>query len=248
MRHVQATRYVTALREGGSLPGLVEADDDGLYVVKFRGAGQGPGALVSEVVAGELGRAVGLNVPELVVIGVAPELGHAEPDAEIQDLIEASPGSNVGMDFLPGALPFDSTGSGIDPDAAAGIVWLDWLTTNIDRTPRNPNLLTWHDRVWLIDHGAAFFRQHGPVPLSMTTDRPTPMLSEHVLLPRAGSLADAAERLTDPARQAVADVVDSIPSEWLGPDRERAREQFRHFLRSRLDDRDQIERDLEPDA
>lgn len=248
MRHVQATRYVTALREGGSLPGLVEADDDGLYVVKFRGAGQGPGALVSEVVAGELGRAIGLNVPELVVIGVDPELGHAEPDPEIQDLIEASHGSNVGMDFLPGALPFDSAGSGIDPDEAAGIVWFDWLTTNIDRTPRNPNLLSWHGRVWLIDHGAAFFRQHGPVPLSVTVDRPTPMLAEHVLLPHAGSLADAAERLTGAARQAVDDAVGSIPSEWLGPDPEGAREQFRLFLELRLDKRDQIERDLEQDA
>ncbi len=248
MRHVQATRYVTALREGGSLPGLVEADDDGLYAVKFRGAGQGPGALVSEVVAGRLGRAIGLNVPELVVIEVAPELGHAEPDPEIQELIEASHGINVGMDFLPGALPFDSAAGGIDPDQAAEIVWFDWLTTNIDRTPRNPNLLTWHGRVWLIDHGAAFFRQHGPVPLSLTADRPTPMLAEHVLLPHAGSVHEAAERLTGAARQAVDDSVASVPSEWLGTDPEETREQFRLFLQSRLDDRDQIERDLDPDA
>ncbi len=249
MRQVTATRYVTALREGGSLPGLVEADDDGLYVVKFRGAGQGPGALVSEVVAGELGRAVGLNVPELVLIGVAPELGHAEPDPEIQELIEASPGTNLGMDFLPGALPFDSAAGGaIDPDEAAAIVWFDWLTTNIDRTPRNPNLLTWHDRVWLIDHGAAFFRQHGPVPLSVTAGRPTPMLAEHVLLPRSGSLTDAAERLSGPARAAVGSAVAAVPSEWLGPDPKEAREQFELFLESRLDDRDQIEKDLEPDA
>jgi hypothetical protein len=249
MRQVNATRYVTALREGGSLPGLVEADDDGLYVVKFRGAGQGPGALVSEVIAGELGRAIGMNVPELVTVRVAPELGHAEPDPEIQDLIEASLGLNLGMDFLPGALPFDAAGgSSVDPAEAAAIVWFDWLTTNIDRTPRNPNLLTWHGKVWLIDHGAAFFRQHGPVPLSLTAGRPTPMLAEHVLLPHAGSLSDAAERLTGAARAATDAAVESVPSEWLGPDPEGASEQFRLFLGSRLESQDQIEKDLEPNA
>lgn len=249
MRHVQATRYVTALREGGSLPGLVEADDDGLYVVKFRGAGQGPGALVAEVVAGELGRAIGLNVPELVVVDVAPEIGHAEPDPEIKELIEASHGSNLGMDFLPGALPYDSVGSGrIDPAEAASIVWFDWLTTNIDRTPRNPNLLTWHDRVWLIDHGAAFFRQHGPVPLSMTAGRPTPMLADHVLLPHAGSITDAAEELSGPAGRAAGDAVAAVPSEWLGPDPDAAREQFRLFIVARLANRERIEGDLRPDA
>jgi hypothetical protein len=247
MRRVTATRYVTALREGGSLPGLVEADDDGLYVVKFRGAGQGPGALVSEVIAGELGRAIGLNVPELVVVDIAPEIGHAEPDPEIKALIEASHGSNAGMDFLPGALPFDSAGGGgIDADEAADIVWFDWLTTNIDRTPRNPNLLTWHGRVWLIDHGAAFFRQHGPVPLSVTADRPTPMLREHVLLPQAGSLEAAAERLSGPAADAAGDAVGSVPSEWLGPDPEAAREQFKLFLEARLENRQRIEGDLKP--
>ncbi len=239
---------MTALREGGSLPGLVEADDDGLYAVKFRGAGQGPGALVSEVVAGELGRAIGLNIPELVVISVAPELGHAEPDPEIKELIEASHGNNVGMDFLPGALPFDSAAASIDPGEAAAIVWFDWLTTNIDRTPRNPNLLTWHGRVWLIDHGAAFFRQHGAVPLSVTADRPTPMLADHVLLPHAGPVHEVAERLSGPAFEAVGDSVASIPSEWLGPDPEGAREQFRLFIESRLRNRDQIEKDLEQDA
>jgi hypothetical protein len=249
MRHVEATRYVTALREGGSLPGLVEGDDDGLYVVKFRGAGQGPGALVSEVIAGELGRAIGLNVPELVVIDIAPEIGHAEPDPEIKELIEASHGTNLGMDFLPGALPFDSAGRGtIDPDEAASVVWFDWLITNIDRTPRNPNLLTWHGRVWLIDHGAAFFRQHGPVPLSLTAGRPTPMLSEHVLLPHAGPLDAAADRLEEPVRRAAGAAIGSVPSEWLGPGPEAAREQFMLFLEARLESRERIRGDLMPDA
>ncbi len=147
---IQALRYVTPLREGGSLPAVMEADDDGTYVVKFRGAGQGPGALVAEVVAGEIARRIGLPVPELVLVDVAPELGHAEPDPEIQELIEASPGLNLGMDFLPGALPFAlSPETNPDPDLAADIVFFDALITNIDRTPRNPNLLTWHGRTWL---------------------------------------------------------------------------------------------------
>jgi hypothetical protein len=237
---------VTALREGGSLPGLVEADDDGLYVVKFRGAGQGPGALVSEVVAGELGRAIGLRVPELVVIDVSPELGHAEPDPEIQELIEKSSGANLGLDFLPGALPFDGiSGGGIDPDEAASIVWFDWLITNVDRTPRNPNMLTWHGGVWLIDHGAAFFRQHGPVPLALTAGRPTPMLSEHLLLPAAGSVSSAGRRLAGRAGQATEAAVAAVPSEWLGPDPEATREQFVLFLQARLNDEDgRMEKDL----
>jgi hypothetical protein len=248
MRRVSATRYVTALREGGSLPGLVEADDDGLYVVKFRGAGQGPGALVSEVVAGELGRAIGLRVPELVVIDVSPELGHAEPDPEIQELIEASPGTNLGMDFLPGALPCDgSSTQGLDPEEAAAIVWFDWLITNVDRTPRNPNLLTWHGELWLIDHGAAFFRQHGPVPLSLTADRPTTMLSEHLLLPCAAPVGTAAARLSGPVREAIDAAVAAVPPEWLGPDPEGAREQFALFLEARLENHEQMEGDLYPD-
>jgi len=159
LRSVAAIRYVTPLREGGSLPGLVEADDDGLYVVKFSGAGQGLGALVAEVIVGELARRLGLLVPELVEVDLDPALGAAEPDPEIQDLITGSAGSNLGVDFLPGALPY-TPGGPWRPDErlAADIVWLDALTTNVDRTPRNPNMLIWHDRLWLIDHGAALYR------------------------------------------------------------------------------------------
>src|SRR5215208_8357152 len=142
------------------MPGLVEADDDGLYVLKFRGAGQGAKALAAELVAGELGRALGLQVPELVLIELDPALGAAEPDPEIQDLIAASAGINLGVDFLPGALPYTPTEP---PDAAlaAEVVWLDALVTNVDRTPRNPNLLRWHGNLWLIDHGAALYAVHG---------------------------------------------------------------------------------------
>jgi len=159
-RAVTATRYVTPLREGGSMPGLVEADDDGLYVLKFRGAGQGPKALAAELVAREVGRALGLPVPEIVFVELDPALGHAEPDPEIQELIAASGGRNLGMDFLPGALPF-APSQPPDPALAAAVVWFDALVMNVDRTPRNPNLLHWHGRLWLIDHGAALYVHHG---------------------------------------------------------------------------------------
>jgi hypothetical protein len=156
LRRVCAVRYAAPLREGGSLPALVEADDDGLYVVKFRGSGQGPKALVAELVAGELARALGLPVPEIAFVELDPALGRAEPDPEIKELIEASGGRNLGLDFLPGSLAYTPAAAGeIDPRLAADVVWFDALVTNIDRTPRNTNLLLWHGALWLIDHGAA---------------------------------------------------------------------------------------------
>jgi hypothetical protein len=236
LRTVTATRYAEALREGGSLPGLLEADDDGLYVTKFRGAGQGERALVAEVLAGELARAIGLPVPELVVIDVAPELGHAEPDPEIQELIEASPGLNLGMDFLPGAMPFTlpADGDDVDPEFAADVVWFDALVTNVDRTHRNPNLLVWHGKIWLIDHGAAFFRQHAARPISDTAHDPVPMLADHVLLPVAGSIAEADERLGSAALSAVGGAVATIPAAWLGVNPASRRGDLAAFLTQRL--------------
>lgn len=235
LRHVVATRYVAPLREGGSMPGLVEADDDGLYVVKFRGAGQGAGALVAEVVAGELARALGLAVPELVVAEIAPELGHAEPDREIQELIEASPGANAGMDFLPGALGFTLLADPpLTPETAADVVWFDALVTNVDRTPANPNLLVWHGRTWLIDHGAAFFRQHGARPLAETAREPVPGPGDHVLLPVAGPLAEADARLAERALAAVDASIAAVPEGWLGADPGARRADFAAFLRARL--------------
>src|SRR5258705_195383 len=165
LRTVTATRYVTPLREGGSLPAIVEADDDGLYVCKFRGAGQGPKALAAEIVAGELARGLGLPVPDLVLVELDPALAAAEPDPEIQDLIVASAGLNLGVDFLPGALPYTPT-EPPDGELAADVVWFDALVTNVDRTPRNPNLLRWHTNLWLIDHGAALYAFHGADPLA----------------------------------------------------------------------------------
>jgi hypothetical protein len=229
VRTVTATRYVTPLREGGSLPGLVEADDDGLYVVKFRGAGQGPKALVAEVIAGELARALGLPVPELVLVELDTALGRAEPDPEIQDLVDASGGTNLGLDFLPGALAFDAgAGARLDPALAADVVWLDALVMNVDRTPRNPNLLMWHGRLFLIDHGAALYLQHGADDLAATADRPFPAIRDHVLLPYAGSLLEADERLAPRAAEALG-VIELVPEAWIGD-----REPYRQWLRGRL--------------
>ncbi|MEA2219987.1 MAG: hypothetical protein QOJ35_2613 [Solirubrobacteraceae bacterium] len=234
LRRVTATRYVEPLREGGSLPGLLEADDDGMYVTKFRGAGQGEAALVAEVVAGELARALGLLVPELVVVDVPPELGHAEPDPEIQDLLAASPGANLGMDFLPGSLPFTLPADPpVDPALAAEVVWFDTLVTNVDRTHRNPNLLVWGKRTWLIDHGAAFFRQHGG-PLAPTAHDGVPMLAEHVLLPLAASIRAADERLAARALAAVDGAVALVPDVWLGADPGARRDDLTAFLTARL--------------
>jgi len=213
MRHIAATRYVAPLREGGSLPGLVEADDDGLYVVKFRGAGQGPLALVAEVIGGELGRSLGLPVPELVLIDVDVRLAAAEPDPEIQELIAASAGMNLGIDFLPGALPLAGD---VDPSFAADVVWFDALITNVDRTPRNPNLLQWHGKPWLIDHGAALYAQHGSGDFAAAATAPFVLAAEHVLLPGADPIADAAARLASRMdRVLVEAVVEQVPEEWL---------------------------------
>ena len=242
-----ATRYVTPLREGGSLPALVEADDDGLYVAKFRGAGQGPGALVAEVVAGELGRALGLPVPELVLAELDPELPRAEPDEEIQDLLTASAGTNLGVDFLPGALPFTPAAThAVDPAFAADVVWFDALVTNVDRTPRNPNLLVWHGRTWLIDHGAALYRQHGEAPLADSARARFAHIGDHVLLPAAEPIAAADERLAERAREAVADAAALVPEEWLSdhrPDpRSARRADLVAFLHARLQEpRDFVE-------
>ena len=211
LRTVTATRYVTPLREGGSLPAIVEADDDGLYVCKFRGAGQGPRALAAEIVAGELARGLGLPVPELVLVELDAELARAEPDPEIQDLIRASDGLNLGVDFLPGALPY-SPAAPPDPDLAAAVVWLDALVENVDRTPRNPNLLRWHGRLWLIDHGASLFVHHGSADPLTVARRPFPGIRDHVLLGAAGSVLEADAALAERADPGAAAAL--VPPAW----------------------------------
>jgi hypothetical protein len=218
MRTVAATRYVTPLREGGSLPAIVEGDDCGLYVAKFRGAGQGPKALVAEVVAGELARAAGLRVPELVRLEVDAALGRNEPDSEIRALLKASVGPNLGVDYLPGSATFDPVaGPAPSADEASEIVWLDAFLTNVDRTPRNPNLLAWHRQLWLIDHGAALFFHHAWDPARDVSRAPFPQVKDHVLLPWAAALRDAATRLAARlAGGAVEAALARVPDAWLG--------------------------------
>ncbi len=214
IRRVRASRYVAPLREGGSLPGLMEADDDGLYVVKFRGAGQGGLALVAEIFLGELARSLGLPVPEIVLIDVDADLAAAEGDPEIQELIRASDGLNLGMDFLPGAFGFAPP---VLRDLAARIVWFDGLCMNVDRTAKNPNLLRWHNQIWMIDHGAAMPAQHGDAPLEEASVRAFERIAQHVLLNFAGSILDAHQemsaRLTEPVVRTAASF---IPAEWTG--------------------------------
>jgi len=217
LRTVTATRYVTPLREGGSLPALVEASDDGLYVTKLRGAGQGPKALAAEVICGELARALSLPVPDLVFVQVPVELSHAEPDPEIQELLQASAGVNLGLDFLPGSLPYTPAGRvQPSPAQAAAIVWFDALVENVDRTPRNPNLLVWHGSPWLIDHGAALYRQHAAGGLG-NGGGSFPLSAQHVLLPIAGPIAEADARLGPLMDRALVErVVALVPDDWLG--------------------------------
>ena len=223
MRTVTATRYVTPLREGGSLPAVIEADDDGLYVLKFRGAGQGPKALVAELVAGEIARALGLPVPEIVFIELDTDLARTEPDPEIQDLIRASGGLNLGLDYLSGALTFDPLADATDADLASRIVWFDALVTNLDRTARNTNMLVWHRRLWLIDHGAALYFHHAGLGDPAAATRPFPLIAQHVLLPVASRLREVDQALADLLPRSTLDaIVDAVPASWLEVTDERA--------------------------
>jgi hypothetical protein len=218
MRTVTATRYATPLREGGSLPAIVEADDAGLYVVKFRAAGQGTKALVAELIAGELARAAGLRVPEIVLVEIGPELGRNEPDPEIRDLLKGSVGLNVGLDYLPGSVMFDPlVGPAPAADEASEVVWFDALVTNVDRTARNPNLLCWHRRLWLIDHGASLYFHHD---WARAGERaalsPFAPVRDHVLLPWAAALEEAGARLSARlSREVVERVLGEVPDAWL---------------------------------
>ncbi|CAN5274117.1 aminotransferase class I and II [soil metagenome] len=216
MRTLTVTRYVTPLREGGSLPAVVEADDEGLYVLKFRGAGQGPKALIAELIAGELARALGLPVPEIVLAELDPDLAQTEPDPEIQDLIRASAGLNLALDYLPGSMGFDPAVDRVSAEFASQLVWFDAFVCNVDRSARNTNLLVWHRKPWLIDHGASLYFHHGwDGDMAMAASR-FPMIRDHVLLPAAGALAQADAALS--ARldaKLFADVLAQVPDAWL---------------------------------
>ena len=216
LRTVHVTRYILPLREGGSLPALVEADDGFRYVVKFRGAGQGIKVLVAELLVGELARFLGLRVPELVFCELNEAFGRAEPDEEIQDLLKASVGQNLALHFLAGASTFDPLVTKVAPRLASQIVWLDCLTLNVDRTARNTNMLIWHQELWLIDHGAALYIHHTGPAWAQPRPRPFPQVKDHVLLPQASELAavdaEYRARLTPEVLHAI---VALVPDEWL---------------------------------
>lgn len=244
MRTIHATEYVTPLREGGSLPAIVEGDDDGTYVLKFRGAGQGPRALIAELVSGELARVLGLPVPEIVFATLDPRMAKTEPDPEIQDLLKKSEGLNLALDYLPGSITFDPIVSRpVEENTrlASSIVWFDALVTNVDRTAKNTNLLVWHRELFMIDHGATLIFHHAwDAPLERARS-PYKQIGEHVLLPWATELrevdAELAARLT---RNAIESVVALIPDEWLGDESrfasiEEHRNGYRDYLLRRLD-------------
>lgn len=240
IRTIHVTRYVTPLREGGSLPAIVEADDEGMYVVKFRGAGQGPRALIAELVAGEIARALGLPMPELVFASLHQDLARTEPDPEIHALIHDSAGLNLAIDYLPGSVMFDRLIHPIDSTLASQIVWFDAFVTNVDRTVRNTNMLMWHRRLWLIDHGASMYFHHSPewtTHMDRATE-PFAMINTHVLLPKADRLTDVDEDMAARLTPAVVDgIVNLIPDVWLdGNDTDAAsqRSAYSQYLLARL--------------
>lgn len=236
IRTVYVTRYVTPLREGGSLPAIVEADDDGMYVLKFRGAGQGPKALIAELICGELARHLGFRVPEIVFADLDVELSRSEPDPEIQDLLKASAGANLALDYLPGSITFDPVVDKIDPEHASRIVWFDAFITNVDRTARNSNMLMWHKELWLIDHGAALYFQHAWDRWKEQSESRFSQIKDHVLLPFASELSTADEYFRSLLNAEVfRDICEAIPTEFLGGDADEKRDIYTQFLTSRLE-------------
>jgi len=239
LRQVDIIRYVTPLREGGSLPAIVEADDGFLYVLKFRGAGQGIKALIAELIGGEIARALGLKVPEIVFATVDPAFGRTEPDEEIQDLLKASEGLNLALHYLSGAITFDPSVSRIESLLASQIVWLDSLITNVDRTARNTNMLMWYKELWLIDHGAALYFHHNWDNWEEQSKRPFALIKDHVLLPWASELekADQAFRSILTADR-IDQILSQIPVEWLAGlsplSVEENRAVYKQFLVNRL--------------
>ena len=239
-RVVNVTRYVVPLREGGSLPAIVEADDGFLYVLKFRGAGQGIKALIAELIGGEIARTLGFKVPEIVFANVDEAFGRIEGDEEIQDLLKFSTGVNLGLHFLSGAISFDPTVTQVDSRTASGIVWLDCLITNVDRTPRNTNMLVWYKDLWLIDHGAALYFHHSWDNWEEQSTRPFSRIKDHVLLPWADDL-DAIDKEFHSRLNAdrIREIVSLVPDEWLNADAPamaaiEKRKVYEQFLNNRL--------------
>ncbi|MBK0378100.1 HipA family kinase [Mucilaginibacter segetis] len=239
LRTVNVTRYVTPLREGGSLPAIAEADDDFLYVLKFRGAGQGPKALIAELIGGEIARTLGFKIPELVFVNLDEAFGRTEPDEEIQDLLKFSVGLNLGLHYLSGAITFDPTVTLVDDLLSSQIVWLDALLTNVDRTVRNTNMLIWHNELWLIDHGAALYFHHSMDKWEEQAKRPFIQIKDHVLLSHASELETFDEhfrKILNP--QSILNIVSLIPDDWLTEtsfgSADKQRNIYADFLNSRI--------------
>jgi hypothetical protein len=240
LRTVHVTRYVTPLREGGSLPAIAEADDGFLYVLKFRGAGQGKKALIAEMIGGEIARALGLKVPELVFAELDEAFGQTEGDEEIQDLLKASQGLNLALHYLSGSITFDPVVTTVEPNPASKIVWLDYLISNMDRTVRNTNMLMWYKELWLIDHGASLYFHHSGRNWKEEAARPFDLIKDHVLLPYATEVQqidDECRKLLSP--KVVDEVVDLVPDEWLSDDlvyatAQEHRAAYKYYLKARV--------------
>lgn len=238
LKHLTAVRYVLPLREGGSLPAIVDTDEPGQYVLKFRGAGQGPKALVAELIAAGIAEAVGLPVPETAIISLGEGFGLSEPDPEIQDLLKASTGENFGLRYLQGAFGYEPAADGdtVNSVIASAMVWFDALITNVDRTASNPNLLTWNERLWLIDHGASLYFHHAPgADWQKRAEDRFALIKNHILLQQAGDLrvahADLAPKLT---REVLEGIVAAVPDEWLDEDPSTQRIAYVDYLLARL--------------
>jgi len=241
LRTVTVTRYITPLREGGSLPALAEADDDFKYVLKFKGAGHGVKALIAELLGCEIARALGFKVPELVYANLDEAFGRTEADEEIQDLLQSSQGLNLALHFLSGAFNFDPVVTQVDPLLASKIVWLDSFITNVDRTFRNTNMLMWHKELWLIDHGASFYFHHSWTNMEKQAKTPFALIKDHVLLPQASKLEEAdlfSKQLL--SEEKIRQIIDLIPEEWLNwegydENMQEIKETYTQFLLVRLE-------------
>lgn len=241
IRTVNAVRYVTPLREGGSLPAIVEADDDGIYVLKFRGAGQGVKALIAELISGEIARAIGLLVPEIVFVELDAGLARTEPDPEISDLIKSSAGSNLALDYLPGSVMFNPAADKPDGHLASSIVWFDAFISNIDRTIRNTNMLMWHRKLYLIDHGASLYFHHTWNNYIEKSKDPFPLIRDHVLIKSAGMLEKIDEEISKKISPGIIEnIVQLIPDNWLQGESsfshpDQYREAYKNYLLNRLE-------------
>ena len=240
IRTVNVIRYVTPLREGGSLPAIAEADDGFFYVIKFRGAGQGKKALIAELIGAEMARAIGLKVPEIVFANLDEAFGRTEPDEEIQDLLKASVGLNLGLHYLSGSITFDPAVTNIGPELASKIVWLDCLLTNVDRTSRNTNMLIWYKELWLIDFGASLYFHHSWHNWKEQAAKPFLLVKDHVLLPQASELEKVNDELKNIfTKELITDIVNLVPAEWLEGEEEsnsvkEHHEAYIEFLETRI--------------